>query len=186
MFVKLIYAKSSILIIIGDVYIDRLDMINCPVYLYITKSRLSGCFYNLSFVLNAMLVDYVILLWVGRDCPSHLQFPSGHLVPNWRRINVDAMWWRHIDVDTMSFWHQMPTGWYRLSIINEVRKNEIELCWNPLSTNIIIQGGNTVSHYSSLLFFTLKVVWFILSDNDYTLTLLIHISCHCICIYVRL
>ena len=48
----------------------------CPVCLYITKSRLSRCFHNLNFVLNAMLMDYAIPLWVGRDCPSHLQLVS--------------------------------------------------------------------------------------------------------------
>ena len=36
--------------------------------------------------------------------------PSGHLVRKWRRINVDATWLRRIDVDTTSFWHQMPAG----------------------------------------------------------------------------
>ena len=55
-----------------------------------------------------------------------------------------------------------------------------------LLTTIETQGGNIGSHYSNVLFFTLKVVSFILSDSVYTLTLLIHISCHCICIYVRL
>ena len=55
-----------------------------------------------------------------------------------------------------------------------------------LSTTIVTQGSNTGSHYSNVLFFTLKVVRFILFDSVYTLTLLIHISCHCICIYVRL
>ena len=28
----------------------------------------------------------------------------------WRHINVDATWLRRIDIDTTSFWHQMPTG----------------------------------------------------------------------------
>ena len=36
--------------------------------------------------------------------------PSGHLVPKWRRINVDATSSRRIDVNTTSFWHQMPAG----------------------------------------------------------------------------
>ena len=34
--------------------------------------------------------------------------PSGHLVWKWRRINVDATSSRRIDVNTTSFWHQMP------------------------------------------------------------------------------
>ena len=37
---------------------------------------------------------------------------------NWRRINVDAMWWRGIDADTTSFWHQMPTGPDGLTLLN--------------------------------------------------------------------
>ena len=39
-----------------------------------------------------------------------ITLPSGHLVPKWRRINVDATWLHCIDVDTTSFWHQM-TPW---------------------------------------------------------------------------
>ena len=38
--------------------------------------------------------------------------PRGHLVPKWRRINVDATSSRRIDVDTTSFWNQMPAGGY--------------------------------------------------------------------------
>ena len=34
---------------------------------------------------------------------------SGDVTYKWRRVNVDATWWR-IDVDTTSFWHHMPTG----------------------------------------------------------------------------
>ena len=37
-------------------------------------------------------------------------YPSGHLVWKWRRINVDATSSRRIDVNTTSFWHQMPAG----------------------------------------------------------------------------
>ena len=36
--------------------------------------------------------------------------PSGQMTKKLRRTNVDATWWRRIDVDTTSFWHQMPTG----------------------------------------------------------------------------
>ena len=43
--------------------------------------------------------------------------PSGHLVQKWRRINVDTTWSRRIDVDTTSFWYQMPAG--RLVIQSE-------------------------------------------------------------------
>ena len=86
----------------------------------LTVFKRSGCFYNLSFVLNAMLADYMILLWVGRDCPSHLQSD-------------------------------------RSSIINEVRKMKSNY-FEILSTSMVTQGSNTVFHYSSVLFFTLKVV----------------------------
>ena len=36
----------------------------------------------------------------------------------WHRINVDATWWRCIDVDTTSVWQQMPTGPSRLRLHN--------------------------------------------------------------------
>ena len=39
----------------------------------------------------------------------------------WRRINVSATWWRRIDVDTTSFWHQMPTGPGWLTLHNLIR-----------------------------------------------------------------
>ena len=39
----------------------------------------------------------------------------------WLHINVDAMWWHRIDVDTTSFWHQMPTGPGGLTLHNLIR-----------------------------------------------------------------
>ena len=32
------------------------------------------------------------------------------MTQKWRRINVDATWWRSIDVDTTLFWYQCPLG----------------------------------------------------------------------------
>ena len=36
--------------------------------------------------------------------------PTGHTVPKWRRLNVDATSSRRIDVDTTSFLHHVPAG----------------------------------------------------------------------------
>ena len=39
--------------------------------------------------------------------------PSGHLVPKWRRINVDATSSRRIDIYTTSFLRHVPAGLIR-------------------------------------------------------------------------
>ena len=36
--------------------------------------------------------------------------PSGHMVPKWRRINVDAMLSRRISINTTSFYVMFPMG----------------------------------------------------------------------------
>ena len=74
--------------------------------------------------------------------------PSGHLVSKWRYIDVDATSSRRIDVNTTSFWHQMPTG-----IFNEHR-NLITHCfhyifshwyaYSPIGAN---EWGNPSSSY---------------------------------------
>ena len=49
------------------------------------------------------------ILWVLISSASPRRFywvpaiPSRHTTSKWRRINVDATWSRHIDVDTTSF-----------------------------------------------------------------------------------
>ena len=39
-----------------------------------------------------------------------MSHPSRHTTLKWRRINVDAMWSRRIDVYTTSFWCCVPAG----------------------------------------------------------------------------
>ena len=54
--------------------------------------------------------SYIFKLISWRAAIPFFLLPSGHLVQKWRRMNVDATWWRRIDVDPTSFSYQMPAG----------------------------------------------------------------------------
>ena len=45
----------------------------------------------------------------------------------WRRINVDATWWRRIDVGTTSFWHDMPQRAYDVKMTSHRRWYDVIL-----------------------------------------------------------
>ena len=46
----------------------------------------------------------------GKIVQSESIRPSGHLVPNWRRVNVDATSSSRIDVNTTSFYAMCSLG----------------------------------------------------------------------------
>ena len=57
---------------------------------------------------------------------NKLRYLSGHLVPKWRRINVDATSSRRIDVNTVSFLCHMPAGFALKALKEQPRKIFVE------------------------------------------------------------
>ena len=68
---------------------------------------------RLLWVYTVLMLLMLFFSWHGSFtsiCTCTLIAPSGHTTLKWRRINVDATWSRHIDVDTTSFSCCVPAG----------------------------------------------------------------------------
>lgn len=82
--------------------------------------------------------------------------PSGHLVPKWWHINVDATSWSHIDVNTKSFLKHVPAGVVLRGVIKYVYVVEKKKKFKTMSCNIY-------SLYEVLLFLSNFYLWLCLT-----------------------
>ena len=58
---------------------------------------------NIVFGADSIGIGIDISIGVTLSALAYHFFPSRHTTSKWRRINVDAMWSRRIDVDMTSF-----------------------------------------------------------------------------------